>query len=86
MTLFSIGYVRNDVAKPQPRGWDKVESGIEILPQHEAKLLHLDRYSHVIVTFYMDLAPGAPEHRRGHLRAGRERSRRFAHGWRRVPE
>jgi tRNA-Thr(GGU) m(6)t(6)A37 methyltransferase TsaA len=61
VTLAAVGYVRNNVAKPQPRGWENVASVIEILPEHEAKLLHLDRYSHIIVTFYMDLAPGAPE-------------------------
>ncbi len=49
------------MTKPTPRGWEKVASRIEILPAHAAKLLNLDRYSHVIVTFYMDLAPGAPE-------------------------
>ncbi|MCA9822042.1 MAG: SAM-dependent methyltransferase [Dehalococcoidia bacterium] len=38
-----------------------MESTIELLPEHQAKLLNLDRYSHIIVTFYMDLAPGAAE-------------------------
>ncbi len=61
VTMAAIGYVRNEVAKPTPRGWEKVESRIELLPEHTAKLLNLDRYSHLIVTFYMDLAPGAPE-------------------------
>jgi len=61
VTLSAIGYVRNGVGKPRPRGWEGVESTIELLPEHQAKLLNLDRYSHIIVTFYMDLAPGAAE-------------------------
>jgi tRNA-Thr(GGU) m(6)t(6)A37 methyltransferase TsaA len=61
VTLRAIGYVRNDVAKPRPQGWEKVESRIELLPEHAPKLAGLDAYSHVIVVFYMDLAEGAPE-------------------------
>jgi tRNA-Thr(GGU) m(6)t(6)A37 methyltransferase TsaA len=61
VTLRPIGYVRNDVAKPRPHGWEKVESGIELLPEHVAKVAGLDAYSHLIVVFYMDLAESAPE-------------------------
>ena len=61
VTLQAIGHVRSEVARPRARGWEKIESIIEILPEHEAKLSNLERYSHIIVTFYMDLAPGAPE-------------------------
>ena len=61
VTLRAIGHVRNDVQRPRPRGWEKVESRIELLPEHAAKLAGLDRYSHVIVTFYMDLAAEAPD-------------------------
>jgi tRNA-Thr(GGU) m(6)t(6)A37 methyltransferase TsaA len=61
VTLAAIGYVRNAVAKPRPRGWEKVESRIELLPEHTAKLEGLGTYSYVIVVFYMDLAAEAPE-------------------------
>ena len=61
MTLRAIGYVRNDVAKPRPQGWQKVESTIDVLPEHAPRLAGLDAYSHIIVTCYLDLAPGAPE-------------------------
>jgi tRNA-Thr(GGU) m(6)t(6)A37 methyltransferase TsaA len=61
VALAAIGYVLNTVAKPRPHGWENVESSIEVLPEHAAKLRNLDRYSHIVVTFYMDLATGAPE-------------------------
>ena len=61
IALSAIGYVRNGVDKPRPRGWEKVESRIELLPEHAAKIAGLEAYSHILVVFYMDLAPGAPE-------------------------
>ena len=61
VTLAAIGWVRNDVARPRPRGWGKVESHIDLLPGHAGRLRGLDDYSHVVVVFYMDLAAGAPE-------------------------
>jgi len=61
ITLEAIGYVRNEIARPRPRGWEKVESSIELLPAHVSKLSGLDAYSHLIVVFYMDIAAGAPE-------------------------
>ena len=60
-TLHAIGHVRSAVTKPRPRGWAKVESTIEVFPEHAARLRGLDAYSHVIVVFYLDLAEGAPE-------------------------
>lgn len=60
VTLHAIGNVRNRVAKPRPHGWERVESRIELLPQHAAKVYGLDRYSHVLVVFYADLAADAP--------------------------
>lgn len=62
ITLRPIGLVRNQVARPRPKGWERVESTVEILPEHEPKLKGLRGFSHVIVVFYMDLAPTAPEH------------------------
>ncbi|MCL4232257.1 MAG: tRNA (N6-threonylcarbamoyladenosine(37)-N6)-methyltransferase TrmO [Dehalococcoidia bacterium] len=62
--LLPIGHVRNRVTKSRPRGWEKVESVIEVLPEHTARLAGLEKYSHIIVVFYMDLAadaPGKPE-------------------------
>lgn len=61
VTLAAIGWVQNDVGKPRPHGWDKVESHIDLLPEHAGRLRGLDDYSHVIVVFYMDLAAAAPE-------------------------
>lgn len=61
VTLHAIGYVRNDVSKPRPRGWEPVESRIELLPEHIDGVDGLDRYSHLIVVFYADLAATAPE-------------------------
>ena len=59
--LQAIGYVRNEVTKPRPRGWEKVESRIEILAEHAGKVAGLDAYSLVLITFYMDLAADAPK-------------------------
>ena len=61
VTLRAIGWVRNDVAKPRPHGWESVESRIELLTEHTAKADGLAEYSHVIVVFVMDLAADAPE-------------------------
>ncbi|MCL4242158.1 MAG: SAM-dependent methyltransferase [Dehalococcoidia bacterium] len=61
VTLDAIGYVRNGVRKPRPRGWEKVESRIELLPEHQARLQGIERYSHLIVVFYLDIAEDAPE-------------------------
>lgn len=61
VTLAAIGWVRNDVGKPRPHGWEKVESHIDLLAAHAGRLRGLDDYSHVIVVFYMDLAADAPE-------------------------
>ena len=61
VTLAAIGWVRNDVGKPRPRGWEKVESHIDLLPGHAGRLRGLEEYSHVIVVFYTDLAADAPE-------------------------
>ncbi len=61
VTLEAVGFVRNGVAKPRPRGWEKVESVIEMLPAHSARLRGIDAYSHLLVVFYMDVAGGAPE-------------------------
>jgi tRNA (adenine37-N6)-methyltransferase len=61
ITLSPVARVRNDVKRPRPHGWGRVKSRLEFLPEHEPRLLGLDCYSHAIVVFYMDLAPGAPE-------------------------
>ncbi|MCC6388156.1 MAG: SAM-dependent methyltransferase [Dehalococcoidia bacterium] len=57
----AIGHVRNGVAVPRPRGWEKVESEIALLPVHAARIAGIEAYSHIIVVFVMDLAAGAPE-------------------------
>ena len=57
----AIGWVRNDVGKPRPQGWEDVESRIEVRPEHADRVKGLEEYSHVIAVFYMDLAADAPE-------------------------
>ena len=61
VSLSAIGFVRNTVSKPRPKGWEGVESMIELLPEHLPRARGLDRYSHVLVVFYLDLAEDAPE-------------------------
>ena len=61
VTLEAIGWVRNAVQKPRPRGWERVGSLIELAPEHAGKLRGLEGYSHIMVVFYMDLAATAPE-------------------------
>ena len=61
VVLRAIGYVRNGVAKPRPRGWEQVESRLEMLPEHLARLAGIEAYSHVLVVTYLDVAEGAPE-------------------------
>jgi tRNA-Thr(GGU) m(6)t(6)A37 methyltransferase TsaA len=61
VTLHAIGYVRNAVTKPRPHGWEKVDSRIELLPEHIAKIAGIEGYSHLIVVFYADIAADAPE-------------------------
>ncbi|MEO8539134.1 MAG: TrmO family methyltransferase [bacterium] len=59
--LTAIGYVRNDVARPTPHGWERVESSIDFAPEHAGKLVGMDAYSHILVVTYLDVAEGAPE-------------------------
>ncbi len=61
VTLHAMGYVRNAVAKPQPHGWERVESTLDLLPEHAARLEGIDGYSHVIVVTYLDIAANAPQ-------------------------
>jgi len=59
--LQAIAFVHNDILKPRPHGWEKVESTLEFLPEHEARLDGIEAYSHLIVVTYLDVAEGAPE-------------------------
>ena len=61
VTLAAIGTVRNDVRRSRPRGWERVESRIELLPEHAPRLAGLEKYSHILVVCYLDLAENAPE-------------------------
>ena len=61
VTLAAIGFVHNEVKRPRPRGWERVESRIELLPGHAGRLAGLDAYSHLLVVFYMDVAADAPD-------------------------
>lgn len=60
VTLAAIGYVRNGIARPRPRGWERVVSRIVLHPEHAPRLRGLDAYSHVIAVCYLDLAADAP--------------------------
>lgn len=60
VTLAAIGYVRNGVARPRPRGWERVVSRIVLRPEHTPRLRGFDAYSHVIAVCYLDLAAAAP--------------------------
>ena len=60
VTLTAIGFVHNEVQRPRPRGWERVESRLELLPEHAPRLAGLEKYSHVIVVCYLDLAGDAP--------------------------
>jgi tRNA (adenine37-N6)-methyltransferase len=60
VTLAAIGVVRNDVQRPRPRGWERVESRLELLPEHAPRLAGIETYSHLIVVCYLDLAADAP--------------------------
>ena len=60
VTLPALGTVRNAVTQPRPHGWAEVESVIVFEPEFLPMLAGLEAYSHVIVTFYMDLAEEAP--------------------------
>ena len=46
--------------KPQPHGWEKVESSLELLLEHAPRLDGIEAYSHVIVVCYLDVAADAP--------------------------
>jgi tRNA-Thr(GGU) m(6)t(6)A37 methyltransferase TsaA len=61
VTLTAIAVVRNDVGKPRPHGWDKVESRIEFGAEHAARLEGIEGYSHLIVVTYLDVAADAPQ-------------------------
>ena len=61
VVLAAVGFVRNEVLKPRPHGWDGVESRIEFLPEHATRLKGIEGYSHVIVVTYLDVAADAPE-------------------------
>jgi tRNA-Thr(GGU) m(6)t(6)A37 methyltransferase TsaA len=61
VTLRAVGFVRSPVRKPRPHGWGSVESALVFEPEHERRLEGIERFSHVIVVFYLDVAEGAPE-------------------------
>ncbi len=61
VTVRAVGYVRSPVRRPRPHGWANVESVIAFEPGHERRLEGLERFSHLVVVFYLDLAANAPE-------------------------
>jgi tRNA-Thr(GGU) m(6)t(6)A37 methyltransferase TsaA len=60
VTLHAIGWVENRVTQPRPNGWEGIESRIVIEEEHRARLRGIERYSHLIVVYYMDIAAEAP--------------------------
>jgi len=61
VTLRAVAFVRSPVARPRPHGWANVESTVVFEPEHARRLEGIERFRHVIVVFYLDLAEGAPE-------------------------
>lgn len=61
ITVTAVAFVRNDVVKPRPHGWEKIESRLEFLPEHERRLEGIEAYSHLIVVTYLDVAADAPD-------------------------
>ncbi len=61
VTLEAVGVVRSPVRKPRPHGWATVESEVVFAQEHERRLEGIERFSHVIVVVYLDVAASAPE-------------------------
>ncbi|MFQ5380291.1 MAG: SAM-dependent methyltransferase [Dehalococcoidia bacterium] len=61
VVLEAIGFVSGPVKKPRPRGWTRIVSTVEIRSRFASRLAGLERFSHIIVVFYMDLAALAPD-------------------------
>lgn len=59
--LRALAFVRNEVVKPRPHGWERVESRLEFLPEHTSRLEGIEGYSHIIVVTWLDVAALAPE-------------------------
>lgn len=57
ITLRPIGVVRNDEEDLRRWVWERIESRVELFPEHEERLLGLEDYSHVIVVGWMDQFP-----------------------------
>jgi tRNA-Thr(GGU) m(6)t(6)A37 methyltransferase TsaA len=55
MIVKAIGTVRNDVTKVRHGGWEKIVSEIEFEPGLTEALDGLERFSHIIVMFWMSL-------------------------------
>lgn len=73
ITLRPIGVVRNDERDVSRWVWDRIESRVELDPGHEARLLGLEDYSHIIVVGWMDQFPGEYLERPQAYPAGDER-------------
>lgn len=59
-----IGVVANAVKEPQPRGWESLESRIDLNQEAATMIDGLDQYSHLIVVFWIDrLGPQRPRPR-----------------------
>jgi tRNA-Thr(GGU) m(6)t(6)A37 methyltransferase TsaA len=56
--LEAIGFVRNNVGEPQPFGWERVDSRIELRSELATATEGLERYSHITVVFELHLVPG----------------------------
>jgi len=52
-SLVSIGTVRNEIQEPEYINWGSVVSEIVIVPEHVTALGGLEKYSHLMVLFWM---------------------------------
>ena len=61
VNLHPIAWVRNNIKKPMPSGWENVKSVVEVNAEYVEYLHGIEGYSHIILICYLDLAAGAPE-------------------------
>ena len=65
MTLKSIGAVRNEIKQPPDRGdwWSELVSEIVIEPELVEALVGLEKFSHIIVLFWIHLPTREVQHK-----------------------
>ena len=66
VSIEPIGVVRNRVKQPMMRGWERIESRIELADHLAPALDGLQGHSHVIVVFWMHEVPESARRRIQH--------------------